>query len=79
MSNANAPAYPRYYLSQNRDGEYQLNTDGDGLTKREAMAMHIMAGMLSEANVINTPFEKVANWAVASADALLAELARTAQ
>ena len=74
MSNANEPASPRYYLSQNRDGEYQLNTDGAGLTKRETMAMHIIASAPFDSRISR---HDIARLAIERADALLAELART--
>ena len=61
-----------------------LGTDGlptheaeFGLTKRETMAMHIMAGMFA-AECVGPLMTDVATMAVTQADLLLAELERTA-
>ena len=48
-----------------------------GLTKRETMAMHIMAGMFAAEHI--KPMTDVATVAVTQADALLAALERTGQ
>lgn len=53
-----------------RGGSY--NPECQGLTKREMMAMHMMAGMLRDEVIPNA-----AKLGVAAADALLAELERT--
>ncbi len=72
MTDTNAPAYP----------VADIHAPYPGLTKREAMAMHIMAGIVSHEAADYSPLltdipERFAADAVRCADALLAELART--
>ena len=63
MTDPNAPAYPNECIP-----------GMTGLTKREAMAMHIMAGIQFHPELNR---HDMARTAVSRADALLAELART--
>ena len=72
IKNGDMPAMP----IQLADGEvwsHECDT-ADGLTKREMMAMHIAAGLISDPQVKT---HQVAEDAVRVADALLAELERT--
>ncbi len=48
----------------------------DGLTKREYFAAAIMAALRSRADCGSVACEKIAAWAIADADALVAELAK---
>lgn len=73
MTDPNAPAYP--CIPTDRSG--QTGPMEYGLTKREAMAMHIMAGVCANSGLNSGTAPTCAKWAVESADALLAELART--
>ena len=68
MKNGDMPAMP----TQENGGDIY-----GGLTKRETMAMHIMAGMFAAEHV--KPMTDVAAVAVTQADALLAALERTGQ
>ena len=71
MKNADMPAMP-----------LPLGTETEkwcqGLTKREMMAMHILSGFLSDYE-FDVTRQMAAEVAVQQADALLAELGRTAK
>ena len=71
MKNADMPAMP-----------LPLGTETEkwcqGLTKREMMAMHILSGLLSDYE-FDVTRQVAAEVAVQQADALLAELDRTAK
>ena len=67
MKNGDVPAMP----TQGNGGDMF-----GGLTKREMMAMHIMAGMFA-AECVGPLMTDVATMAVTQADLLLAELERT--
>lgn len=78
MKNADMPAMP-----SDVKAVYEAMTDSDdswgkaalGLTKREMMAMHMMAARISIPGAPDDEFD--AKRAVAATDALLAELGRT--
>lgn len=75
MSNANEPAYPNELASPTNDG--YLSTSG--LTKRELFAAMAMQGFLSnKAHATSFAPEEDAQYVIRIADALLAELERTA-
>ena len=67
IKNGDMPAMPTQVNSGDMFG---------GLTKRETMAMHIMAGMFA-AECVGPLMTDVATMAVTQADLLLAELERT--
>ena len=75
MNNADMPAIPIV----NSDGAaVRYGTAGltaDGLTKREIVAMHMMAHLMPDQNFES--YASQAKSAVLAADALLAELGRT--
>lgn len=73
MKNADMPAMPQHYMSLCKG---VVDEVGSGLTKREMIAMHIMAGMLADSNVCDEP-ENVAKVAIHFTDALLTELEET--
>ncbi len=52
-----------------------LNGIAGGLTKREYIATHILAGYGAD-SALHSSYEKAAEWAVQQADALLKELAK---
>ena len=69
IKNGDMPAMPITY-------EQAHDADMQGLTKREMMAMHMMAANRARGTNYQT-WEMMAADAVESADALLAELERT--
>lgn len=75
MNNADMPAMPIV----NSDGAaVRYGTAGltaDGLTKREMMAMHMMAHMMMSERL--SSYEEQAGYSIKATDALLAELGRT--
>ena len=73
MKNSDMPAMPIQELD--RQG-LPIAEACYGLTKREMIAMHIMAGMLADSNVCDEP-ENVAKVAIHFTDALLTELEET--
>ena len=73
IKNADMPAMPIPINECDRFVECGI---ADGLTKREAMAMHMMSGLLSKHGHSFNEHD-VANDAVRAADALLAALERT--
>ena len=85
MKNANMPAMPcevveQYHIdaSQVPSGAPTLRERkvmGGGMTKREMMAMHMMAHLMPNQNF--DTYAAQAKSAVIAADALLAELGRT--
>ena len=76
-TNADMPAMPLLLdTKMSPSGGSVADDYFEGLTKREMMAMHMMAGMLSKSgHSLNE--SDVARDAVRAADALLAELERT--
>lgn len=59
---------------QNYDGSFWSRK---GMSKRELIAMHALAGMATSAGYQGLPWDKCAKEAVAAADALLAALSDT--
>ena len=80
MKNADSPAMPTitYDHGAAMQGLAVSVTDAPGLTKREMMAMHILSGLLSDYE-FDVTRQMAAEIAVEQADALLAELDRTAK
>ena len=80
MKNADSPAIPTitYDHGAAMQGLAVSVTDAPGLTKREMMAMHILSGLLSDYE-FDVTRQMAAEIAVEQADALLAELDRTAK
>ena len=74
MKNGDMPAMPLEAVMTRSNGNTTAWTNYTGLTKREMMAMHIAAGLISDPQVKT---HQVAGDAVRVADALLAELERT--
>ena len=74
MRNGDWPAMPFEAVSSRVGGVTTGWTNYKGLTKRETMAMHIAAGLISDPQVKT---HQVAEDAVRVADMLLAELERT--
>lgn len=79
MKNADMPAMPTqtYDHSAAMNGLAVTVTDKAGLTKREMVAMQMMAGLLVGCESPNN--ERIASIAVDAADKLLSELDRTCQ
>ena len=78
MKNADNPAMPTltYDHGAAMQGLAVSVTDAPGLTKREMMAMHMMAGLNANPTVEMNEHD-MATLSVAYADALLYELERT--
>lgn len=76
MKNGDMPATPFEAVTARMNGNTTGWTNYVGLTKREMIAMHIMAGMFAAEHV--KPMTDVATVAVTQADALLAALERVA-
>ena len=76
MKNGDMPAMPFEAVTARMNGNATGWTNYTGLTKRETMAMHIMAGMFA-AECVGPLMTDVATMAVTQADLLLAELERT--
>lgn len=72
--NGDMPAMPTFDYDVRGNDVVQF-TDSAGLTKREMMAMHMMAGLLAREGKHDLQYES--SLAVKAADALLAELERT--
>ena len=70
MKNADKPAMP---IEINGFGQYAPECHA-GLTKREIFAMHAMQGLLACSATYRISRDALASDAVATADALLAEL-----
>ena len=78
MKNADMPAMP-----SDVKAVYEAMTDSDdswgkaalGLTKREMMAMHMMAHLMMNERL--SSYEEQAGYSIKATDALLAELGRT--
>lgn len=78
MNNADMPAMP-----SDVKAVYEAMTDGSdswgkaalGLTKREMMAMHMMAHLMMSERLCS--YEEQAGYSIKATDALLAELGRT--
>lgn len=80
MKNADSPEIPTitYDHGAAMQGLAVSVTDAPGLTKREMMAMHMMAGLNANPTVEMNEHD-MATLSVAYADALLYELERTCQ
>ena len=82
MKNADMPAMPMFSDNAEpcivRDKDTHQTKPATGLTKREMMAMHILSGLLSDYE-FDVTRQMAAEIAVEQADALLAELDRTAK
>ena len=82
MKNADMPAMPSGVQLDNKDPQSMYHPNGvmqcHGLTKREMMAMHILSGLLSDYE-FDVTRQVATEVAVQQADALLAELDRTAK
>ena len=84
INNGNMPAMPSEVVEQYHIDESQApkgaptlrerKVMGGGMTKREMMAMHVMASIITQGS---PAFIHAAEDAVNAADALLAELERT--
>lgn len=76
MKNANSPAMPFEEITRRVGGTPDVWINHKGLTKREKMALHIAAAMITApVGVIKlTPSETLVSQAVLVADQLLAEL-----
>lgn len=77
----NTPAFPTLTWDQLQSGEIIQETEESGFSKREAIAMAAMQGLLagrfaSEERLDCSP-ETIATLAVNHADALLAELSKS--
>lgn len=79
MKNSDSPAMPTitYDHGAAMQGIAVSVTDATGLTKREIMAMHMMASIATTVGYQN--YGQMAQDAIAATDALLAELERTCQ
>lgn len=81
MKNADMPAMPsdvKAVYDAMTDSADSWGKAALGLTKREMMAMHILSGLLSDYE-FDVTRQMAAEIAVQQADALLAELDRTAK
>jgi hypothetical protein len=81
MIDPNEPAFPTQMVATRRDGSLLFLSDyfptGCGMTKRELFAAMAMQGLLPNWEAPPAVLhERLAQHAVASADALLAELAK---
>lgn len=84
MSAANEPAYPTpdsggHWTNPETGYTGYQNPGKPGMTKREVMAMHVLAGWVSDSSMHNDQehIRNATTFAVACADALLSELERT--
>ena len=77
MKNADNPAMPTltYDHGAAMQGLAVSVTDAPGLTKREMMAMHVMASIATTVGYQN--YDQMAQDAIAATDALLAELEKS--
>ena len=80
MKNADMPAMPTHDVFEHcgfdgNSGPHMTQTTNYGLTKREMMAMHMMAARISIPGAPDDEFD--AKRAVAATDALLAELEKS--
>lgn len=78
--NGDMPAMPNHQVWQDcgidgNSGPHYVETVHHGLTKREMMAMHMMANLMLHEGIGS--YEDAAMCATSAADALLAELERT--
>jgi len=79
MKNADMPAMPTHDVFEDcgfdgNSGPHLTQTTNYGMTKREMMAMHVMASIITQGS---PAFIHAAEDAVNAADALLSELERT--
>ena len=74
IKNGDMPAMPTFDYDVRSNDVVQF-TDSAGLTKREMMAMHMMAHLMTDQSFKS--YEDQSKCAVAAADILLAELERT--
>lgn len=77
MNNADMPAMPTltYDHGAAMQGLAVSVTDAQGMTKREMMAMHMMAHLMMSERLCS--YEEQAGYSIKATDALLAELGRT--
>ena len=73
--NGDMPAMPTIYGDMAPNGQREIYCSDVGLTKREMMAMHMMAHLMPDQGFKS--YEDQSKCAVAAADILLAELERT--
>ena len=73
--NGDMPAMPFEAVTSRMGGDTTGWTNYTGLTKRETMAMHMMARLMPNERLQS--YEEQASYALMAADALLAELERT--
>ena len=76
IKNGDMPAMPFEEVLSRQGGATNKWANHQGLTKREMMAMHMMAANRSRHSTYPS-WESMASDAVEAADALLAELGRT--
>ena len=78
MKNSDMPAMPQAATSEGYSC-YYYDYDGPGIptgmTKREMMAMHMMAHLMMNERL--SSYEEQAGYSIKATDALLAELGRT--
>lgn len=76
--NGDLPAHPLLLDTKSNYSGGQVADDYfEGMTKREEMAMHIMAGLCANPELVNWSSKNYAEHARARADTLLAELEKT--
>lgn len=73
MKNADMPAMPSGKVCDVDENGWAKEFDSSGLTKREMMAMHMMASIQASGGIYDR-FELMAKDAVVMADTLLTEL-----
>jgi len=72
MKNADMPAMPFEEVRNRIEGHPHNWTNHKGMTKREMIAMHMMAHLMPDQSF--SMYDEQAKYAVMAADALLAEL-----
>ena len=80
MKNSDMPAMPTHDVFEDcgfdgNSGPHLTQTTNYGMTKREMMAMHMMAHLMQNDRI--SSYGVQAEFAIKAADALLAELERT--
>ena len=75
MNNGNMPAMPQSGICDSEGNSYDSNDlGGGGLTKREQFAAMAMQGLVTHDRFCTEETNKMAEWAVECADALLSQL-----
>ena len=77
MKNADMPAMPCEWKDFDSQGVQVVRESYEGLTKREMFAMHAMQGLLAHHGEHDYSPEGIAQYSIANADILLAELEKT--